>query len=274
MDANASNCKSASPTLDRFLRIWKRELEIAGRSNPGISADILNAHAFDTAVSAGRAAERQRAFLALDWLCRISASIWLRAAGFADQAAALSDLAEIVDDRSCTAALWVMDRVTKVTDPDAMEWGSGYTAWDCFASAEACHVAIAEVDLEIALDSTGAINSGRRIAWHCAQVIAGTKDKREIEQALAPILLELQESSLELLNRMITCGPSITVASFPATQDLLSAKTVQFEQLLEALNETKGKRSLQLGEQLRLVAETYIEFSASEQERELFHALL
>ena len=116
--------------------------------------------------------EQRRAVMVADWLIREHAPAWLRLAGLTVQADALASLPQVTDFLQCPSLMPTLNAVRK--DADAARDAAWDAAWAAAGDA--------------ARDAAGAA------AWAAAWA------------ALGPTRLELQQSALRLVSRMIECG--------------------------------------------------------------------
>jgi hypothetical protein len=160
--------------------------------------------------TAGDGQDEARSYLALDWLIRTFTPAWLDLAGLTAEAAELRALRRIVDPASAEAAgpvvvaAWAAARAARDAAGAAARaardaagdaaraaaWDARVAAWDAAGAAWDARVA--------AWDAAGA-------AWDAAGAAAGdaARAARAARAALQPTVETLQESALELLDRMI-----------------------------------------------------------------------
>ena len=133
---------------------------------------------------ATRDIELRRATIAADWLIREHAPAWLRLAGLTMQADALASLPQVTDFLQCPSLMPTLNAVRK--DADAAR----DAAWAAAGDA--------------ARDAAGAAawDAARAAAWDAAWAAAWAAARA----ALNPTRLELQQSALRLVSRMIECG--------------------------------------------------------------------
>jgi hypothetical protein len=135
--------------------------------------------------TAGDGRDRERGFLALDWQIRTYLPAWLRLAGLTEDADRLAGLAPIVDLDTAKAAAPV---VRASREKAAAAWDAAWAAaWDAAwaAARDAAWDAARAAAWDAALDA--ALDAARAAAW----------------DALAPTVRELQQSALDLLDRML-----------------------------------------------------------------------
>jgi hypothetical protein len=183
--------------------------------------------------TAGDGMDRERGFLALDWQIRTYLPAWFRLAGLTEDADRVAALAPIVDLASAKAAAPL---VRASCDKAAAAWdaagaaaraaagdaarvaagaAAGDAAWDAAGAAvgdaarvaagdaagDAARVAAGVAAGAAAWDAAGdaARDAARVAAGAAARVAAGAAARA----ALAPTVRELQESALDLLDRML-----------------------------------------------------------------------
>ena len=169
----------ASPVIAAFLRGWNDALSDADRDH------LLPAAVWVPRLVGSRGTsdvEERRSYLALDWLVRVYASAWLDLVpSLQPHAAALRALPEIVDITTAKSAGCVVHAAL------AAAWdATGNAAWD--AAWDAARAA--------AWDA----------AWDAARAAAGDATRGAAGDALRPTVETLQQSALDLLDRMLACG--------------------------------------------------------------------
>jgi hypothetical protein len=164
----------ASGVIGEFLRAWNDSMEDEDRQilKPLIPRLVGTA--------AGPEIEKRRSWMTLDWHCRTSAPRWLRAAGLEAAAAAIEAAAPIVDFHSAKAARGALNEAAN----------QARAAWA--AAGDAARAAAWAAAGDAAGDA----------AWAAAWAAAGDA----AWDALRPVVVELQRSALELVDRMIACG--------------------------------------------------------------------
>ncbi len=169
----------ASPVIAAFLRSWNDALSDEDRDR------LLPAAVWVPRLVGSRgddATEERRSYLALDWLIRVHTPAWLDLApNLASHAAAMRALPEVVDMGSAKEA-----RQT-VCAAGAAAWAA---AWDAARAAA----------WAAARDAAGAA------ARAAAGAAAGAAARAAAGGALRPTVETLQQSALDLLDRMLTCG--------------------------------------------------------------------
>lgn len=177
----------ASPVIGAFMRAWNDGLPQEDRD-----ALILPLIPHLVGTRGSRALENRRATMAADWLVRVHTPAWLRLAGLTTQADALAGLPEITDfantpslrgpleaARKDAAAAWAAARAAAGDAWDAAGDAAGAAAWDAAGAAA---------------------GDAARAAAGDARAAAGDAAKAKLE----PTRLELQQSALALVERMIT----------------------------------------------------------------------
>ena len=157
----------ASPVVSAFLRSWNDALFDEDRDR------LLPAAVWVPRLVGSRgdkATEERRAYLALDWLIRVHTPAWLDLVpSLASHAAALRSLPETVDLTTARAAGATVR---------AARAAAGYAAWDAAGAA----------------------------AWDAARAAAGYAAWDAAGAALRPTVETLQQSVIDLLDRMLACG--------------------------------------------------------------------
>jgi hypothetical protein len=138
-------------------------------------------------------AER-RSYMALDWLIRVHTPKWLELVpALQEHVKALRTLPEIVDMAGAMAA----GRRVRLAQTDAIAaWdAAGDAAWDAAGNAawDAARAAARAAAWDAAWDAAGAA------AWDAARAAAGAAAR----DALKPTIEYLQQSALDLFNRML-----------------------------------------------------------------------
>lgn len=154
----------ASPVIGAFMRAWNDGLPDGERD-----ALILPLIPWLVGTRASDTAENRRATMAADWLVRVHTPAWLRLAGLTSQADALSALPEIIDFAATPSLRGPLEAARKDA---AAAWAAAWAA-----------------DRDAAWDA----------AWAAAGDAAGDAAKAKLE----PTRLELQQSALALVVRMI-----------------------------------------------------------------------
>ncbi len=190
----------ACPVISNFLRNWNDSLPSDSER------DRLLKPLIPRLVGTRNAAlERRRATMAADWLVRFHLPAWLRLAGLTAQSEALASLPEITDFANCPSLRGPLDAAQR--DANAawnVAWNvagkaAGNAARDAVWAAvwDAARAAVRAAAGAAAEDAARAAveDAARDAAWDAARAAVRAK--------LAPTVLELQNSALHLLNRMI-----------------------------------------------------------------------
>jgi hypothetical protein len=206
--------RCASEVIGGFLRAWNDAMDDVDRQMlvPLIPRLVGTA--------ASEEVELRRSWMALDWYCRVSAPRWLRAAGLHDAAAAVEATAPIVDGASAAAAQGALMEARKQAAAAgdaarAAAWAAaraaaraaaGDAAWDAAwaAARDAAGAAARAAAGDAAWDAAWA--AAWDAAWAAARAAAGDAAWDAAGAALRPVVVELQRSALELVERMIACG--------------------------------------------------------------------
>ena len=184
-----------SPVIAEFLRVWNDGMNDNDRQ-------MLKPYAARViGTRASSEIENQRAWMALDWQCRVSAAGWLRAAKLTDAAAELEALAPITDTASAQAAQATLNKAR------AQAAAARAAAWDAAGAAarDAARAAAWDAARAAAWDAAGAAarDAARDAAWDAAGAAAWAAAGAAARAALRPTVENLQHSALELLDRMI-----------------------------------------------------------------------
>ena len=181
----------ASPVVSAFLRLWNDGLSNEDRDR------LLPAAVWVPRLVGSRgdsAVEKRRAYLALDWLVRVHTPAWFDLTpSLAPHAAALRALPEVVDPHTVQEANAVLQAA----------WdAASAAAWDASAR-EAASASAREAAREAA--SASARDAAWDAAWDAASA-AGNATWAAAGVALHPTVETLQQSALDLLDRMLACG--------------------------------------------------------------------
>jgi len=221
----SSSPACASPVVSAFLRVWNDALSDDDRDR------LLPADVWVPRLVGSRgddATERRRVHLALDWLVRVHAPIWFDLVpALAPHAARLRALPEITvetalnitqgpatDANSAWAAAWAAWEAARAALPagGGISWMDGTIRRESdtgAAAREACGAA-AQTQICEASSAWGAAKDARNAAW-AAWATAGFHLP---VHHLHPTVEKLQQSALDLLDRMLLCG---TESSPPPT---------------------------------------------------------
>jgi len=186
-----------SPVIGELLRAWNDALpKDADRDRllkPLIPRIIGTANGSDL--------ETRRSLMAADWLVRVHTPAWLRLAGLVTQAESLERLPEIASTEQIPSLLGPLEAVRKdaYAAGDAA-WAAAWAAARAAAGAAAWAAAgDAAGDAAWAAARDAARDAAGDAAWAAARDAAGAAAKKK----LAPTVAKLQESALQLVNRMI-----------------------------------------------------------------------
>lgn len=191
----------ASPVATNFLRSWQDALSDEDRDR------LLPASVWIPRLIGSRgdeATEERRAFLVWDWVIRTHTPAWMELVpALAEHAAALRALPEIVDLSSAGVATRASSKASSKASAGEAEWAvaewaaAGRDAWAATrasAGAAAWYAAWAAAgEAEWAAAGSAAKYSAARYA--AVQSID-----------LRPTVEHLQQSALDLLDRMLSCG--------------------------------------------------------------------
>jgi len=198
----------SSLVIATFLQTWSSVMLGEDRDR------LLSADKWALRVSktrGGAAAEKRRAYLALDWLVRVYTPAWLDLVpDLAQQATALRALPEVVDSKAAKnsypavkgawdGALGLMG-ATQVTGnfPDDAAWQK--------ASADAQKSAAGVAGKAAALaGAKSAADTANDSLWAATYAVwTATRDTTEAARLVT--VETLQQSALDLLDRMLACG--------------------------------------------------------------------
>jgi hypothetical protein len=151
--------------------------------------------------TAGDGMDRERGFLCLDWQIRTYLPAWLRLAGLAEDANRISALAPIVDLDTARAA------AAPVRASRERARAAGAAAGDAARAAAwaAARAAAGDAAWAAAWDAARAAARAAAgdAAWDAARDAARAAAGAAARAALQPTVRELQESALDLLDRML-----------------------------------------------------------------------
>ena len=188
----------ASKVIGAFMRSWNDSLPDDQRQmlKPYIPRLVGTA--------ASDEVELRRSWMACDWLVRTFTPAWLKRAGLAGSAAALEQLPELTTTELLEQALPIIRAARE--DAAAARAAAGAAAWDAAwaaawdAARAAAGAAAWAAAGDAARDAAG--DAARAAAWDAAWAAAGDAARA----ALAPTVVEMQQSALRLLDRMIDLG--------------------------------------------------------------------
>lgn len=205
----------ACPVVGTFLRYWNDGLDDAARQRLKVFVPRL------VGSKASKAVEVRRAWLATDWLVRVYTPAWLRLAKLEEQAVALESLPEMTA-RSAEEegdAVNAATRAAKSTAWDAAsENASASAAWtvariiaesavESAAGSAARATATAWSAASVAAWADAVWHAAREAAWSVAMDSEDSATGRDAmsaaRNALSPTVLFLQDSALQLVERML-----------------------------------------------------------------------
>ena len=180
----SDNPECACPVISAFLRSW----------NDGLPTDADRDRLLKNLIprlvnTRNKSLEEKRSLMAADWLVRVHTPAWLRLAGLAKQAESLEQLPEITRMAQIPSIRGPIEAVRN--DAAAARDAAGDAAW---AAAGAAARAAAWTAAGAAAGAAAG-DAARAAAWAAAGAAAGVK--------LAPTVANLQESALQLVERMI-----------------------------------------------------------------------
>jgi hypothetical protein len=187
--------------------------------------------------------DEHRAWMAMDWLIRVYAPAWLRVAGLTDACGRLQSLEPVLERGSLPLALSALERARR----DArsawssslarsrpatwiVPWAAGRTAareaaWGSAGAAVwgAARVAVGDIAGDRARAAArAAAGDAAAVAARVARPATSRASARQaVREALAPTLDQLQDSALQLLDRML---PTVELLPTPRRErQLVSA---------------------------------------------------
>jgi hypothetical protein len=193
----------ASPVVSAFLRSWNDALSDADRDR------LLPAAVWVPRLVGSRgdpATEERRAYLALDWFIRVHAPAWLDlVTSLASHAEALRALPEVVDLVSAVASRDVVAAARA-----AARAAAGDAAWDAARAAARAAAGDAAGDAAWYAARAAAGDAAGDAAWYAvwdaAWYAVWNAAWYTAGDALRPTVETLQDSALDLLDRMLRCG--------------------------------------------------------------------
>jgi hypothetical protein len=197
----------ASPVIAAFLRSWQDALSEADRDR------LLPAAVWVPRLVGSRgddATEERRAYMALDWLIRVHVPTWFDLTpSLREHAAALRGLTPIVGFDTARVAGNVV-RAAGAAAWDAAGAAAGAAAWDAAGAAAGAAAwdaaGAAAWDAAWAAAWAAARNAARAAAGDAAWAAAWAAAGGAARGALRPTVELLQQSALDLLDRMLVCG--------------------------------------------------------------------
>jgi hypothetical protein len=200
-----------SEVISTFLRVWNDSLDDDTRQMLVMPAVRSIGTAADEAV------ERSRSFMAIDWHVRTFLPAWLRLVGLGDHAEHVAALPEITDQEGLDAAYDVLSAAESAARAaaESAAWSAARAA--ARSAARAAARSVAESEAESAAWSaaeSAAWSAAESAAWSAARAAARAAARSaarsvaesEAESAARSTVSELQESALDLVDRMIKCG--------------------------------------------------------------------
>jgi hypothetical protein len=161
--------------------------------------------------------EKRRAWMAVDWLCRVYAPAWLDLAGLSEYAESLRALAPITDAESAKtsqAALHASGQAAKDAWGSTSTWGlvaldaaaaaAGDAAGDAARAARAAWTAWgAEAAAADYAAWNAAVDAAAAAAGDAARAPSYGKARRAADAVLRPTVERLRESAFDLLDAML-----------------------------------------------------------------------
>src|SRR5712664_1319264 len=216
----SDNPECACPVISAFLRSW----------NDGLPTDADRDRLLKNLIprlvnTRNKSLEEKRSLMAADWLVRVHTPAWLRLAGLAKQAESLEQLPEITRMAQIPSIRGPIEAVrndaaaARDAAGDAARAAARAAAWDAAraaardAAGDAAWAAAGAAAGAAAWAAAGA--AARAAAWTAAGAAAGAAAGDAARAAawaaagaaagvkLAPTVANLQESALQLVERMI-----------------------------------------------------------------------
>ena len=184
-----------SPVIGAFLRSWNDALPDGDRQQLRRWVPEV------VGTNAGPAVDAELSWIALDWLVRVHTPAWLRLAGLIEQAALLTDMAEITP----TTCLSILPTLTAVCSDarDAARADARAAAWaDARADARA-PAWVAARDAAWVAAWAAARDAAWAAAGIAARIAAQAAARAAARAALAPTIAELQVSAHDLIGLMV-----------------------------------------------------------------------
>lgn len=190
--------KCACPVISAFLRSWNDSL-----SSDAERDRLLKSFIPKLVNTRNKSLEQKRSLMAADWLVRVHTPEWLRLAGLTKQAESLEQLTEITSMAQVPSIRWPIEVVCQ----------DAYAAWAAAWATAGASAGWADASWATAWATAGV--AAGAAAWASAGVAAGaaywavslgvSRDAAGVaaKKKLAPIVTKLQESALQLVERMI-----------------------------------------------------------------------
>ena len=192
--SDAPEC--ACPVIGAFLRAWNDALPSDAERDRLLKPLIPR-----IVGTKNKDLEEKRSLMAADWLVRVNTPAWLRLAGLNDQAAALESLPEIT---SMAQVPSIRGPIEAARRDAAAAWDAARAAaWDAARAAAwaAAWAAARAAARDAAWDA--ARDAARDAAWDAARDAAWDAARAAAWEKLKPTASQLQQSALELIERMI-----------------------------------------------------------------------
>ncbi len=171
-----------SPVIAAFLRRWNDDLDDEGRQRLKALIPIV------VSTATTQEDENLRGWMVTDWMVREHTPAWLELAGLREQAASLRSLPPLLSSAAASSAQPTIDAARSGA---AAAWAAaGDAAWAAAWAAAG----------DAAWAAAGAA------AWDAAWAAARDAAWAAAKQKLAPTVTSLQQSALELLDRLIAMG--------------------------------------------------------------------
>lgn len=224
--------RTVSPVIASFLRDWNDSLDDAPRQElkpyiPKVIGSVLSEDV-----------EELRAWQCTDWLVRVQAPIWLRAAGLEEFAEAIENQEPVVTPDNARAAQQALDSAAEVANAaardGARQWKAngeaawariGPKAWD--SAGNGVKLAVKNAARPAAAPALAAAGYGRRyaardaaaevasdvgwdaafmVAWSAALPVGGFESgaaSNAARESLAPTVEALHQANFSLLDLLI-----------------------------------------------------------------------
>lgn len=188
--------KCACPVISAFLRAWNDDLP-----DDDTRTRLLLPLVPKLAGSVS-SIELKRSRMVIDWLARVFAPAWLELAGLSEHAETLRTLPELVDDDSAVAAQPALSAAWNAAR--SASWGAASSAaWSAAESAASRAASRAAWNVAESAALSAALSAASRAAWSAASSAAESAASSAADQALEGTVNRLQQSALELVERML-----------------------------------------------------------------------
>jgi hypothetical protein len=213
-EPHSDHPQCTSPVISTFLRTWNDGLNDTERQM--LKPYLIKAIGTNT----GPEDDLKRAWMLVDWECRVFSPAWLRLAGIDEEARALEAHDELTDIAGLTALQPDLNKARETAGRKAdAAWDAAWAAardaaWDAAwaAARDAARAAARAAAWDAAWAAARAAAwdaawaAARDAAWAAARDAARDAARAAAWAALEPTKKELQQSALELLDRLCAVG--------------------------------------------------------------------